>query len=94
MDVFIRAHPEARNAALHNSLHRNDNAEIVFQKMSLGIIINFITYRGSVGHPEKVGTRTEPARAAGGAGPAGAAGGAGPAAREPAGQYDQAFCTR
>ena len=55
--------------------------------MSLGIIINFITYRGSVGCPEKVGTLA-------GSEPAGAAGGAGPAAREPAGQYDQAFCTR
>ena len=33
MDVFIRARPEARNAALHNSTHRNDNAEIVFQEM-------------------------------------------------------------
>merc|ERR1712115_431268 len=55
--------------------------------MSLGIIINFIAYQGSIGRPEKVGTltRTEPA---------GAAGGTGPAAREPAGQYDQAFCTR
>ena len=96
MDVFIQARPEARNAALHNSAHRNENAEIVFQEMSLGIIINFIAYRGSVGHPEKVGTltRTELAGAARGAGPTGAAGGAGPAAREPAGQYDQAFCTR
>ena len=46
MDVFIRARPEARNAALHNSLHRNDNAEIVFQEMRLGIITNFIAYRG------------------------------------------------
>ena len=44
MDVFIRASPEARNAALHNSAHRNDNTEIVFQEMSLGIIINFIAY--------------------------------------------------
>ena len=28
MDLFIRASPEARNAALHNSAHRNDNAEM------------------------------------------------------------------
>ena len=87
MDVFIRAFPEARNAALHNSAHKNDNAEIVFQEMRLGIIINFIAYRSSVGRPEKVGTLA-------GSEPAGAAGGAGPAAREPAGQYNQAFCTR
>ena len=32
MDVFIRASPEARNAALHNSAHRNDNAELCFRK--------------------------------------------------------------
>ena len=85
MDVFIRACPEARNAALHNSLHRNDNAEIVFQEMRLGIITNFIAYRGSVGCPEKLGPLA-------GSEPAGAVGGAGPAAREPAGQYNQEFC--
>ena len=33
MDVFIRARPEPRHAALHNSIHRNYNAELVFQEM-------------------------------------------------------------
>ena len=55
--------------------------------MRLGIITNFITYRGSLGRPEKLGPLAGPE-------PAGAVGGAGPTAREPAGQYDQAFCTR
>ena len=40
-----------------------------------------------MGHPEKLGPLA-------GSEPAGAVGGAGPAAREPAGQYDQAFCAR
>ena len=30
LDQFIRAIPDNRNRALYNSLHRNDNAEIVF----------------------------------------------------------------
>ena len=52
--------------------------------MRLGIITNFIAYLGSLGRPEKLGPLAGPE-------PAGAVGGA---ARKPAGQYDQAFCTR
>ena len=48
--------------------------------MRLGIITNFITFRGSVGRLEKLGPLA-------GSEPAGPAEGAGPAAREPAGQY-------
>ena len=51
------------------------------------IITNFIAYRGSLGRREKL----EPLA---GPDPAGAVRGAGPTAREPAGQYDQAFCAR
>ena len=87
MDQFIQVYPENRHAALYDSLYRNDNAEIVFQEMQLGIITNFINHRASIGRPERLGPLAGP-------GPAGAAGGAAPAGREPAGQYDQAFCTR
>ena len=89
MDLFIRVSPQNRNTALYESQYRNDNAEIVFQDMRLGIITNFINHQASIGHPERLGPLA-------GAGPglAGAAGGAALAGREPAGQYDQAFCSR
>ena len=87
MDQFIRAHLENRHMALYGSIYRNDNAEIVFQEMRLGIITNFITHWASIGCPERLGPPAglELARAAGGAAPA---------AREPAGQYDQALLFR
>ena len=57
--------------------------------MRLGIITNFIGLRASIGCPERLGPLVGP-----GPGAAGAVGGAAPAGREPAGQYDQAFCSR
>ena len=78
MDAFIRARPENRHAALYSSLYRNDNAEIVFQEMRLGIITNFINYRASIGGTERLGPMA-------GLGPAGAAGGVAIIGREPAG---------
>ena len=87
LDQFIRAIPNNRNRALYNSLHRNDNAKIVFQESQLGLITNFIHLRASIRLPERLGPRTGPESA-------GAPGGAVPMGREPAGQYDQAFCAR
>ena len=55
--------------------------------MQLGIITNFINHRASIGSLERL-------RPLAGPGPAGVAGGAAPARREPAGQYNQAFCSR
>ena len=55
--------------------------------MRLGIITNFINHWASIGRPEMLGPLAGP-------GPAGAAGRAALAGREPAGQYDQAFCAR
>ena len=77
MDQFIRARPENRHAALYGSIYRNDNAEIVFQEMRLGIITNFIRYRASLGSTEWLGPATGP-------GPAGVTGGVATAGREPA----------
>ena len=73
LDQFIRAIPDNQNRALYNSLHRNDNAEIVFQESQLGLITNFIHLRASIGHPERLGPRTGPesAGAPGGAIPVG-----------------------
>ena len=90
MDAFIRAHAENRRAALFTSEYRSENAEIVFQEMSLGIITRFISYRASLGGSEKLG----PAAAPGAAGTAGAAGEVATAGRESAGQYPLEFLAR
>ena len=87
MDQFIRARPKNRHAALYTSVYRNDNAEILFQEMRLGIITNFINYRASIGGTERLGPTAGP-------GPAGAARGVAIVGREPAGQYPQEFCAR
>ena len=73
VEQFIRVPPANRNAALYESQYRNDNAEIVFQEMRLGIITNFINHWASIGRPERLGPPAgpEPAGAAGGAAPAG-----------------------
>ena len=55
----------------------------------MGFITNFISLGASIGCQERLGPLAGP-----GPGATGAAGGAAPAGREPAGQYDQAFCSR
>ena len=89
LEHFIRVPPANRHAALFESHYKNENAEIVFQEMGLGIITNFISLQASIGCPERLGPLAGP-----GPGATGAAGGTAPAGREPAGQYDQAFCSR
>ena len=42
VEHFIQIPPANRNTALYESQYKNDNAEIVFQEMRLGIITNFI----------------------------------------------------
>ena len=44
LNQFIQAIPDNRNRALYNLLHRNDNAEIMFQESQLGLITNFILH--------------------------------------------------
>ena len=44
MDRFIQAPPANRHRALYGSIYSNDNAEIVFQEMQLGLITNFILH--------------------------------------------------
>ena len=59
----------------------------MFQETQLGLITNLILHQASIGCPERLGPRAGPEAA-------GAAGAAAPTGREPAGQYDQAFCSR
>ena len=44
VDQIIRVPPANMNTALYESLYRNDNAEMLFQEMRLGIITNFINH--------------------------------------------------
>ena len=89
LEHFIQVPPANRHAALFEGQYKNENAEIVFQEMGLGIITNFISLRASIGCPERLGPIAGP-----GPGATGAAGGAAPVGMEPAGKYDQAFCFR
>ena len=89
MEHFIQAPHANRHAALFESQHKGENAEILFQELGLGTITNFISLRASIGFPERLGQSAGPGSIA-----TGTAGGAAPAGIEPAGRYDQAFCSR
>merc|ERR1712239_46723 len=73
LEHFIGVPPAYRHTALYESQHKNDNAEIVFQEMRLGIVTNFISHWASIGCPERLGPLVGPgpgsARAVGGAAP-------------------------
>ena len=51
LDHFIQVPPANRHTALFEGQYKNENAEIVFQEMGLGIITNFISLRASIGCP-------------------------------------------
>ena len=63
--------------------------KFLFQEMGLGFITNYISLRASLGYPERLGPM-----AGSGLGATWAAGGAAATGMDPAGRYDQAFCTR
>ena len=71
VDAFVRAPENLRHAALFSaSAHRSENAEMIYHKINLGVISEYISYRASLGGAERLG----PAVAPGAAGATGAAG--------------------
>ena len=79
LEHFIQVPPANRHAALFEGQYKNENAEIVFQEMGLGLITNFISLRASLGCPERLGPIAGP-----GLGATGAAGGVAATGIEPA----------
>ena len=53
VDAFVRAPENLRDAALFSaSAHRSENAEIIYHKINLGVIADYINYRASLGGAE------------------------------------------